>query len=90
MRGCVADAMTTRGDLQEMRMIFGFSYSLFMVTCFLGVLVSFDFFPRKKIPSLCVAVFFWKSCFFIGEEKLKERRMGKSKTKTEKESNGDD
>jgi hypothetical protein len=34
--------------------------------------------------------FFRKSCFFTGEEKLKERRMGKSKTKTEKESNRDD
>jgi hypothetical protein len=28
--------------------------------------------------------------FFSSEEKLKEGRMGKSKTKTEKESNGDD
>jgi hypothetical protein len=32
--GCVADAMTTRGDLQEMRMIFCFPYSLFPVTWF--------------------------------------------------------
>jgi hypothetical protein len=34
VRGCVANAMTTRGDLQEVRMIFGFPYSLFMVTWF--------------------------------------------------------
>jgi hypothetical protein len=34
--------------------------------------------------------FFGKSCFFTGEEKLKEGKMGKSKTKTEKELNGDD
>jgi hypothetical protein len=32
--GCVANAMTTRGDLQEMRMIFGFPYLLFVVTWF--------------------------------------------------------
>jgi hypothetical protein len=30
-----------------------------------------------------------KSCFFTGEEKLKEGRMGKSKSKIEKELNGD-
>jgi hypothetical protein len=34
VRGCVADAMTTRGDLQEKRMIFSFPYSLFMMTWF--------------------------------------------------------
>jgi hypothetical protein len=36
-----------------------------------------------------VAVFFWKSCFFTREEKLKEGKMRKSKTK-KKESNMDD
>jgi hypothetical protein len=34
VRGCVADAMTMRGDLQEMRMIFGFPCLLFMVFWF--------------------------------------------------------
>jgi hypothetical protein len=46
------------------------------------------FFHGRK-PLLCVAVFF-EELFFPSEEKLKEERMGKSKTKTEKELNGND
>jgi hypothetical protein len=34
--------------------------------------------------------FFWEELFFPDEEKLKEGRMGKSKTKTKKESSRDD
>jgi hypothetical protein len=67
-----------------------FWLSLFVVLWWLDFFyVWFEFFPWKKTPSLRVAVFFWKSCFFTREEKLKEGKMRKSKTK-KKESNRDD
>jgi hypothetical protein len=42
----------------------------------------------EENPFLACGSFVWKSCFFTGEEKLKERRMGKSKTKTKKNQTG--
>jgi hypothetical protein len=44
----------------------------------------------EENPFLTCGSFFLEELFSTGEEKLKEGRMGKSKTKTEKESNGDD